>query len=84
MDVQMPGMNGLDATAAIRAHEKETGRQTPIIAITAHAMRGDRERCLDAGMDGYVSKPIRLDELRRVLNEVGSELDAAAALKTSA
>ena len=84
MDVQMPRMNGLDATAAIRALDRELGRHTPIIATTAHAMRGDQDRCLDAGMDGYVSKPIRLDELRRVLNEVGSELEAAAALKTSA
>jgi CheY-like chemotaxis protein len=67
MDVQMPGMNGLDATAAIRLDDRARGRHTRIVAMTAHAMLGDRERCLDAGMDGYLSKPIRPEELRRVL-----------------
>jgi signal transduction histidine kinase/DNA-binding response OmpR family regulator len=70
MDVQMPGMNGFDATAAIRDHDRESGRHTPIIAMTAHSMRGDRERCLAAGMDGYISKPIRLEDLRRVLGDL--------------
>ena len=70
MDVQMPGMNGFDATAAIREHDRASGRHTPIIAMTAHSMRGDRERCLDAGMDGYISKPIRLEDLRRVVNDL--------------
>jgi two-component system, sensor histidine kinase and response regulator len=73
MDVQMPQMNGFDATAAIRAQEQPTGQHTPIIAMTAHAMRGDRERCLAAGMDGYVSKPIRLDELRRALSQLNDD-----------
>jgi signal transduction histidine kinase/ligand-binding sensor domain-containing protein/DNA-binding response OmpR family regulator len=82
MDVQMPRMNGLDATAAIRALDKEIGGHTPIIAMTAHAMRGDQERCLEAGMDGYLSKPIRIDELRRVLSEVAGGLEEA--LKPSA
>jgi CheY-like chemotaxis protein len=67
MDVQMPGMDGFDATAAIREMEKTTGAHVPIIAMTAHALKGDRERCLQAGMDGYVSKPIRPNELFTVI-----------------
>jgi len=63
MDVQMPEMDGLEATAAIRRLESQTGAHVPIIGVTAHAMKGDRERCLGAGMDGYVSKPIRPEAL---------------------
>jgi len=63
MDVQMPVVDGFQAAAAIREQEKTTGGHITIIAITAHALKGDRERCLAAGMDGYISKPFRLAEL---------------------
>jgi CheY-like chemotaxis protein len=70
MDVQMPEMDGFEATAEIRKREKLTGKRTPIIALTAHAMKDDRERCLSAGMDAYVTKPIRPDHLFRVIHEL--------------
>ena len=70
MDVQMPEMDGLEATVAIRRWERNAGTHIPIIAMTAHAMKGDRERCLEAGMDGYTSKPIRIKDLEQVISEL--------------
>jgi two-component system sensor histidine kinase/response regulator len=69
MDVQMPEMDGFEATNMIRTKEQITGRHVPIIAMTAHAMQGDRERCLEAGMDEYVAKPVRAAELLRVIQK---------------
>jgi CheY-like chemotaxis protein len=70
MDVQMPEMGGFEATAAIRALEHETGMHLPIIAMTAHAMKGDRERCLGAGMDEYITKPLESKLLCRTVERV--------------
>jgi two-component system sensor histidine kinase/response regulator len=70
MDVQMPEMNGLEATVIIRAQEKSSDRHLPIIAMTAHAMKGDEQRCLAAGMDGYASKPIQADLLFATIERV--------------
>jgi CheY-like chemotaxis protein len=72
MDVQMPEMDGLEATAALRAGEVGSGRRLPIVAMTAHAMKGDAERCLEAGMDAYVSKPIKPDLLFAAIETVRS------------
>ncbi len=69
MDMQMPGMDGFEATAAIREHERQAGSHVRIVAMTAHAMQGDRERCLAAGMDAYISKPIRQAELLALLED---------------
>jgi two-component system sensor histidine kinase/response regulator len=86
MDVQMPEMDGLEATVALRDLESrnelplQSCSHLPVIAMTAHAMKGDRERCLEAGMDGYLSKPIRAAELLDVLREFAPASPAAAAI----
>jgi CheY-like chemotaxis protein len=69
MDIQMPVMDGFEATAELRRREQATGRHTPVLALTANAMQGDRERCLSAGMDGYVTKPINTVELLQSIAE---------------
>ncbi len=81
MDIQMPEMSGVEATAAIRRLEAATQVHTPIIALTAHAMKGDRERYLAAGMDGYVSKPIRPDELFRQIGKFARNITTPSTLK---
>lgn len=73
MDVEMPVMDGFTTTAEIRKREQETGRHIPIVAMTAHAMKGDRERCLAAGMDEYVPKPLRVEQLIAVIERLTSE-----------
>ncbi len=76
MDVQMPEMSGFEATAKIR--ETEGACRTPIIALTAHAMDGDRERCLDAGMDDYLAKPIHASTLIAMIEKYRAARDAVA------
>jgi two-component system sensor histidine kinase/response regulator len=73
MDVQMPVMDGLEATAEIRAREARTGEHVPIIVLTAHAMPGDRERFLASGADGYVTKPIRMEQLWATMSDLLTE-----------
>jgi CheY-like chemotaxis protein len=76
MDVQMPEMDGFEAALAIRAEEKNTGRHIPIIAMTASAIKGDRERCLAAGMDDYVPKPVRAETLFQAIRNLTGEATA--------
>ena len=78
MDVQMPKMDGLEATRQIRLREKKTGEHIPIIALTAHAMKGDRDRCLQAGMDVYIAKPLHKDELLKTLEQFSRSGDYAS------
>src|SRR5690348_2353347 len=70
MDVQMPEMDGLEATRMIRKNEKSTGEHLPVVAVTAHVMKGDREKCIEAGSDDYVSKPIQAEELYSVIDRL--------------
>lgn len=81
MDVSMPEMNGYEATRAIRAEEAQTGRHTPIIGVTAHALKGDREKCIEAGMDDYLPKPVSPDKLGA---KIGTWLSESAELVQSA
>ena len=73
MDIQMPEMSGFEITAIVRERERKTGAHMPIVAMTAYAMKGDRERCLEAGMDDYISKPIQTAELYRVITKLAPE-----------
>ena len=84
MDVQMPEMSGLEATAAIREAERHTDRHIPIVALTARAMAGDREQCLAAGMDAYVSKPVRAEELFSAIDAIAGSRAPAAPSETPA
>jgi PAS domain S-box-containing protein len=77
MDVQMPEMDGFEATIAIRKMNESSGVHLPVIAMTAHAMKGDRERCLAAGMDDYITKPINADELHQIVEKYCGQLEAA-------
>jgi CheY-like chemotaxis protein len=76
MDVQMPDMDGLEATAVIREQERQRGGHLPIIALTAHAMKGDQERCLASGMDDYISKPINAQILSTAISRVLNRISA--------
>jgi CheY-like chemotaxis protein len=73
MDVQMPELDGLEATRRIRVSEEGNGYRLPILVLTANAMLGDKERCLEAGADGYLSKPVSLDQLSGAIEAIASQ-----------
>jgi len=80
MDVSMPQMNGHEATQEIRKREQDSDRYTPIIGVTAHAIKGDREKCIEAGMDDYLSKPVSPNALEEKIHRwIGSENDQSGA-----
>ncbi len=81
MDIEMPEMDGLQTTAVVRLREQGTSQHVPIVAMTAHAMKGDKERCLAAGMDAYVSKPVQVNELYEVLEDLMSQRQPEAAAR---
>ncbi|GIW96868.1 MAG: hypothetical protein KatS3mg111_0201 [Pirellulaceae bacterium] len=83
MDIQMPDMDGFQATQAIRDIQRQRGTFTPVIALTAHAMKGDKEKCLQAGMDGYIAKPLRPRELITLVESVVGSDEAVAKSKTA-
>ena len=83
MDIQMPEMDGREATALIRERERGTGRHLPIIALTAHAMREDKQWCLAAGMDAYISKPLRARDLIELVERFRPDANGARSLETA-
>lgn len=83
MDMQMPRKDGFEATAAVREYERGTGRRTPIIALTAHALKGDRERCLEGGMDGYVSKPLQDEDLFAEIDRLAPEVSVLTTMASA-
>ena len=82
MDISMPEMDGFEALAAIREAERPSGRHIPVVALTAHAMKGDRERCIDAGFDNYLSKPIRSTDLRTIIEGITDRPDESSLLSS--
>jgi CheY-like chemotaxis protein len=79
MDLQMPGLDGIEAFRQIRAFDKARGRRTPVVALTAHAMAEDRDRCLAEGMDGYLAKPLKLAQLvAEIVRVTSATLDRAS------
>ena len=78
LDIQMPELDGFEVAAAVRVREEGTGRRLPLVAVTAHAMQGDRERCFEAGMDGYLSKPLQFDLLAQAIADVLADSEVAA------